>query len=215
MYPGYGITFLTEAMVNLNLIDTQGGGIKKMFQRQRSRFFPMPSYDLSKPERVAVTIGGRILDERYARLLMSRTDLDLETIILLDRVQNRQAISRSEHKRLKAAKLVEGRFPNPVVAAQIAATTNKKAKHIRDRGLNNQYYQDLIVELIRKRQPVKREDVDEKLLDKLPEVLNEKQKLNKIHNFLYDLSHRQRRIRNSGNRRFPQWVLLNEPLDKQ
>ena len=80
----YRNTFLAAAMVNLNMIDTQGGGIKRMFQKQRNRFFPMPDYDLSQPERVSVKIGGRILDEHYARLLMSQTDLDLETIILLD-----------------------------------------------------------------------------------------------------------------------------------
>jgi len=68
----YRNPFLAEAMVNLNMIDTQGGGIKKMFQRQRSRFFAMPDYDLSQTERVAVKLAGRILDERYARLLMSR-----------------------------------------------------------------------------------------------------------------------------------------------
>jgi ATP-dependent DNA helicase RecG len=207
----YRNPFLAEAMVNLNLIDTQGGGIKKMFQKQRSRFFPMPDYDLSHPERVAVKIAGRVLDERYARLLMSRTDLSLETIILLDRVQKRQPITKEEHKRLKMGELVEGRFPNPVVAAQIAAITGEKARHIRDRGFDNQYYQDLIVELIRKHQPVTREDIDEMLLDKLPEVLTKKQKLEKIHNLLMNLSRKERQIRNEGTRRYSKWV-LNERL---
>ena len=39
-------------MVSLNMIDTQGGGIKRMFQVRRRRFFPLPDYDLSQPERV-------------------------------------------------------------------------------------------------------------------------------------------------------------------
>ena len=134
----YRNTFLADAMVSLNMIDTQGGGIKKMFQKQRSRFFPMPDYDLTQPEKVEVKLAGRILDERYARLLMSRTDLGLEEIILLDRVQKRQTITKEEHKRLKSHKLVEGRFPNPVVAAEIAAATDGKARHIRDKGFNNQ-----------------------------------------------------------------------------
>lgn len=71
----YRNPFLAEAMVNLNMIDTQGGGIKRMFMKQRQRFFPMPDYDLSQPERVALTVRGRILDERYTRLLMAQTDL--------------------------------------------------------------------------------------------------------------------------------------------
>ncbi|MCY2987448.1 MAG: putative DNA binding domain-containing protein [Planctomycetota bacterium] len=205
----YRNPFLAEAMVNLNMIDTQGGGIKRMFQKQRSRFFPMPDYDLTQTDRVAVKIEGRILDERYTRLLMSRTDLDLETIILLDRLQKRQAITRDEHKRLRTARLVEGRFPNPVVAAQIAAVTGEKARHIRDRGFDNHYYQDLIVELIRKHQPVTREDIDAMLLNKLPEVLDEEQKHHKIHNLLMTLARRKRVIVNIGSRKKPQWVMAD------
>ena len=124
----YRNRFLAEAMVNLNMIDTQGGGIKRMFQAQRKRFFPLPDYDLSQPERVVLNLQGRILDERYTRLLMSRTDLDLSTIMLLDRVQKGQAISASDNKRLKAANLVEGRFPNLVVSAAIAAVTGQKGQ---------------------------------------------------------------------------------------
>ncbi len=51
----YRNPFLAEAMVNLNMIDTQGGGIKRMFEAQIRRFFPLPDYDLSSPDRVAVS----------------------------------------------------------------------------------------------------------------------------------------------------------------
>lgn len=208
----YRNPFLAEAMVNLNMIDTQGGGIKRMFQTQRRRFFPLPDYDLSNSERVVVEIPGRILDERYTRLLMANTELDLETIMLLDRVQKRQRIHPDEHRRLKAAKLVEGRYPNLIVATQVAAVTGEKAKHIRDGGLDNRYYRDLIIELIGKHQPVSREVINELLLDKLPEVLNQDQKMDKIHNLVSSLS--GTRIRNIGSRRTPKWVLIKEE-DKQ
>ena len=209
----YRNPFLAEAMVNLNLIDTQGGGIKKMFQKQRSRFFPMPDYDLSQPERVVLAITGRMLDEHYTRLLMARTDLDLETIIQLDRVQRRRPITRDEHRHLKRERLVEGRFPSVVVAAQIAAATGEKAKHIRDKGFDNQYYRDLILKIVSEHQPVSRDDINRLLFDKLPEVLTAEQKQWKIHNLLYDLSHRRMQICNTGSRRFPQWVLLTGPQE--
>ena len=204
----YRNPFLAEAMVNLNMIDTQGGGIKRMFQAQRRRFFPLPDYDLSQPERVAVGIRGRILDERYTRLLMTQTDLDLGMIMLLDKVQKRQAISADDSKRLRAAKLVEGRYPNLVVAAVVAAATGEKAKHIRDRGFDSQYYRDLIVALIRKHQPVSREDIDRLLLDKLPEVLTDEQKRSKIHNLISSLSGKV--IRNVGTRQASRWVLTKQ-----
>lgn len=202
----YRNPFLAEAMVNLNMIDTQGGGIKRMFQKQRQRFFPLPDYDLSQPERVMVTLRGRILDERYTRLLMAQTDLDLGTIILLDKVQKGQRISADEAKRLKVAKLVEGRYPNLIVAGRVAAVAGEKARHIRNRGFDSQYYRDLIVALVREHQPVSREDIDKLLLDKLPEVLTQEQKLSKIHNLLSSISGKA--IRNAGTRSASRWVLI-------
>jgi len=43
----YRNRFLADAMFNLNMIDTIGSGIKRMFEIQRNRFFPLPDYDLS------------------------------------------------------------------------------------------------------------------------------------------------------------------------
>ena len=202
----YRNPLLAEVMVNLNMIDTQGGGIKRMFQAQRRRFFPLPDYDLSEPERVKVELQGRILDERYTRLLMANTDLDLLTIMLLDKVQKRRSITQDEHRRLKAGKWVEGRYPNVVVAAKVAAAVGEKAKHIRDRGFESRYYRDLILELIKEHQPVTREDINRLLLDKLPEVLSDEQKLSRIHNLLSSMS--GTKIQNIGSRGASRWVII-------
>jgi len=201
----YRNPYLAEAMVSLNMIDTQGGGIKRMFQVQRRRFFPLPDYDLSQPERVMVTLRGRILDVRYTRLLMAQGELDLGTIMLLDKVQKGQRIAAADAKRLKAAKLVEGRYPNLMVAGSVAAVAGQKAQHIRNRGFDSQYYRDMIVALVREHQPVSREDIDKLLLDKLPEVLTHDQKLNRVHNLLRQLADTGR-IQNVGGRRWPKWV---------
>ena len=202
----YRNPYLAEAMVSLNMIDTQGGGIKRMFQTQRRRFFPMPDYDLTQPERVMVTLRGHILDVRYTRLLMAQGELDLGTIMLLDKVQKGQRIDADEAKRLKAARLVEGRYPNLLVAGSVAAATGDKAQHIRNRGFDNRYYRDLIVDLVREHQPVLREDIDKLLLDKLPEVLSAEQKASKVHNLLTSLS--GKRIQNVGTRQASKWVLM-------
>ncbi len=204
----YRNPYLAEAMVSLNMIDTQGGGIKRMFQAQRRRFFPLPDYDLTRPERVMVTLRGRILDVRYTRLLMAQGELDLGTIMLLDKVQKGLRIDADEAKRLKAAKLVEGRYPNLLVAGSVAAATGDKARHIRNRGFDNRYYRDLIVDLVREHQPVSREDIDKLLMDKLPEVLSESQKVSKVHNLITALSGKA--IKNVGTRQASQWVLIAE-----
>ncbi len=131
----YRNPFLAEAMVNLNMIDTQGGGIKRMYLTQARRFFPLPDYDLSDPTRVCVTIRGEILDEHYTRLLMDRTDLDLEKVILLDKIQKRVRVSQEDHRLLKRFGLVEGRYPNLHVASMVARLTDQEAMHIRVKGL--------------------------------------------------------------------------------
>ena len=201
----YRNPFLADAMVELNLIDTQGGGIKRMFETQRRRSFPLPDYDLSEAGHVSVTLSGRILDERYTRLLMERIDLDLGQVMLLDRVQKRRRIDRDEHRRLKTAGLVEGRYPNPIVAAAVARVTGEPGRHIRERGFDKQYYLDLILALVREHGPVRRSDVEEVLLTKLPDRLTAEQKQRRIHNLLQEMR-RSGAIVNQGTRARPEWV---------
>lgn len=203
----YRNPFLADAMVELNLIDTQGGGIKRMFETQRRRWFPLPDYDLSEPDQVAVSLSGRILDERYTRLLMERTDLDLGQVMLLDRVQKGQRIDRDEHRRLKSSCLVEGRYPNVIVASAVARAAGEAGRHIRERGFDKRYYLDLILALVREHQPVDRKDVDQLLLTKLPDRLSQEQKLRKVHNLLQELR-RSGLIDNRGSRSKPQWVAI-------
>jgi ATP-dependent DNA helicase RecG len=208
----YRNSFLADAMVELNLIDTRGGGIKRMFETQRRRSFPLPDYDLTKPGHVAVSISGRILDESYTRLLMNRTDLSLAQVMLLDRVQKRQHIVRDEHRRLKAAGLVEGRYPNLMVAGAVAKATGETGRYIRERGFDKQYYLDLILALAREHGPVRRKDVDDALLSKLPDRLTSEQKRRKVHNLLQELR-RSGSIVNRGTRSRPEWVFLEAPRD--
>jgi ATP-dependent DNA helicase RecG len=208
----YRNPFLADAMVELNLIDTQGGGIKRMFETQRRRSFPLPDYDLTEPSLVTVSLSGRILDERYTRLLMERTDLDLGQVMLLDRVQKRQRIGPDDHRRLKAAGLVEGRYPSLIVAGAVAKATGETGRHIRERGFDKQYYLDLILALVREHGPVGRKDVDEALVSKLPDRLSAEQKRRKVHNLLQGLR-RSGSIVNQGTRSHPKWVLAEALRD--
>lgn len=126
--------------------------------------------------------------------------------MLLDKVQKGQRIAAEDAKRLKTAKLLEGRYPNLLVAGSVAAVAGQKAQHIRNRGFDSQYYRDMIVALVREHQPVSRQDIDTLLLVKLPEVLTEEQKVNRIHNLLRQLAEAGQ-IQNVGGRRWPKWVL--------
>ncbi|OGR03581.1 MAG: transcriptional regulator, partial [Deltaproteobacteria bacterium RIFOXYA12_FULL_61_11] len=203
----YRNPFLADAMVELNLIDTQGGGIKRMFETQRRRSFPLPDYDLSDPREVSVWVTGRILDERYTRLLMERIDLDLAQVVLLDQVQKRLRIGQVEHRRLKSDGLVEGRYPNLIVAAAIAKATGEAGRHIRERGLDKQYYLNLILALVGEHEPVTREEIDQAVIPKLPDRLTQEQKQRKVNNLLQELR-RSGKIKNRGPRAKPMWMVV-------
>lgn len=212
----YRNPFLASAMVNLNMIDTIGSGIKRMFQMQRKRNFPLPDYDLTNPARVVVRIQGKVLDENYTRLLIEHTDLDLVTVILLDKVQKRGNISKDEHKFLKSKKLVEGRYPNLFVSSKIASVTDEKSKYIKYRGLDEAHYQELVVSFIKQYGQASRKDIDNLLMDKLPDVLSDKQKFNKINRLLSStMAKKLKLIKNIGSRRSSVWVLTAEHRDDQ
>ena len=204
----YRNKFLATAMFNLKMVDTAGGGIRKMFNYQRARFFPMPEYDLSK-QRVKVTIIGKVLDLDFARLLAKKQDLDLDDIIALDKVQKKKALSVSESKRLKGKGLIEGRKPNYHISFDVAEKANMQADYIKTRGLKDDHFKQLLLEYLDKCKYVTKEDIDKLLLDILPGVLDESQRKNKIRNLIYAMSKKDKTIINKGTNRYPKWVRVS------
>lgn len=184
----YRNRFLVDAMVNLNMIDTIGSGIRKMFIIQKNRFFPLPEYNLAN-NRVEVSITGKVLDMAYARKLAEFPGLSLEDIMLLDRVQKQKPLSDEQAKYLKGKNLIEGRKPNYHISAQLAEHSGGRAEYILHRAFDDQHYKQLIIEYLEKFGTAKRVDINRLLLDKLPDVLDAKQKDNKIKNLLQALKH--------------------------
>ncbi len=189
----YRNRFLAEAMVNLNMIDTIGSGIKRMFTQQRQRNFPMPDYDLSEPGKVKVRIIGKIMDERYTRVLMQRTDLGLWEVIALDKVQKGNRLTENEFRLLKARRLIEGRRPNLFVSAEVAAATETKADYIRKRAFDKQHYKKMVEDYLRRFRIATRPEIDKLLMKKLSEALTDEQKRNVITNLLQEMR-RERNI---------------------
>ena len=48
-------------------------------------------------------------------------------------------------------------------------------------------------------------DIDNLILDILPEILDEKRKLNKVRNLIYAMSKKDKTIVNKGTTRYPKW----------
>lgn len=202
----YPNRFLVNAMVNLNMIDTIGSGIPRAFTRQRQRNFPMPTYDLSQPDRVEVCIPGQVLDPNYTRMLSANPDLDLLDVITLDKVQKALPISEFEARNLRAKKLVEGRRPNLHVSAKIARVTDTVADYLKKRGIDKEYCRRMIVEFLGNQPEASRQEIDGLLAAKLSDALDETQKKNFITNLLQEMR-RDGTLVVEGTTRWAKWRL--------
>lgn len=179
----YRNTFLVNAMMQLNLIDTIGSGIRRMFLKQREKFFPMPDYNLEN-NRVLVKITGKVISLDYARKLAELPELSLNNIIALDQVQKNQPIRDLDASELRKKGLLEGRKPNYCISADVAQHTDQQAEYLEMRGLDEKHYQELILEYLRTFKQAKRSDLEKLLNSKLPQVLDDDKKVNRIRNLL-------------------------------
>ena len=179
----YRNKMLANAMVELGMVDTIGSGIKRMFDKQRERLFPMPDYDFSE-NRVKVTVVGKVLDVDYARLLTRDKTLSLLDIEMLSRIQMHRPLSKEEIDYLRKRKLVEGRKNALYFAKSVAGATGQKAEYTRNKGFDDEYYRDLIMKALEQHERMSRPEINALLMNKLPEALTEKQKLSKIGHLL-------------------------------
>jgi ATP-dependent DNA helicase RecG len=202
----YRNRFLATAMFNLKMVDTAGGGIRKLFLFQKNRFFPLPDYDISN-NRVKLTLTGKVLNTDYARSLAINGDLTLLEIMALDKVQKRQILGDSEEKILKAKSLIEGRKPNFYIAQPLAQKTGQKASYSKNKAFDKQYYIDLICKAVREHGSLTRKDIDELLWNKLPDWMDDKQRRNKVTNLITECR-QNGKIVNYGSDSMPKWVLL-------
>lgn len=200
----YRNKFLADIMVNVNMIDTIGSGIKKMFISQKNKFFPLPEYDLSE-NKVKLIIIGKVLDIKYARKLAQIPNLDLKTIIALDKVQKRKPLTIAESKELRRKDLIEGRAPNVYISSRVAFKTDEKSEYIKMRGFKDDHYKKMILEYLEKYEIASKEDIEKLILELLPKILDSQQKKNKVRNIVYAMSKKDKTIVNKGTNRYPKW----------
>ncbi len=204
--PYYRNVFLCNAMVNLYMIDTNSMGIPMVYQIQRDKCFPLPTYDLNTLNRVRVIVYGKILDKNYTQLLHSNGELDIQTVFLLDKVQKGQTISKESFKRLKRQGLVEGRYPNLFVSFKVADSVGQKADYIRNKGLEDDICKQLIVKALEAMGEAGKQELVELLEKALPDVLSEEQKSKKVSNLLQAMK-KEGTISVRGTNRYAKWYI--------
>lgn len=185
----YRNRFLVEAMRNVNMIEIEGGGIKKMFKNQRVRFFPLPEYRLTS-DRVKVEIVGRVIDETFARILISNSGLSLPEVILLDKVQKKKLLEKKEVSFLRRLGLIEGRFPSVYLSFKVVEPTQDKqlkAQYIKNKSFDDKHFKEMLVEYLKKYKEGSKADLMGLLSDKLSDTLSAEQKVKKVSNLLFAL----------------------------
>jgi ATP-dependent DNA helicase RecG len=205
--PYYRNQLLAETMMKFNMIDTVQMGIQKVFRIQKERYFPLPDYDLSEPQKVAVKVYGKVLDENYSRVLFDHPEFDLETVFLIDKVQKRIPLEKEQLKRLRALGVVEGKAPYVYISAHVAEIIDDKAQYIKNKGFDDDYYKQMVIEYLTRFESGKKKDFMELLLSKLPDVLSEKQKEYKVQYLLKSLKNSGIIRLDSNNSRTASWVL--------
>jgi ATP-dependent DNA helicase RecG len=179
----YRNPYLVQAMVNLNMIDTIGSGIKRMFIAQKNRYFPLPDYDFSE-KKVKVVITGKIIDNDYSFILAQNANLDLDDIIVLDKIQKKNPITKQQASNLKAKGLVEGRYPAIHISAKVAQATGQTVGYMQDRGIDGDFIRKSIEDYLKKFHKGEREIFEGILLNKISDSLTIKQKKDRIKNML-------------------------------
>lgn len=195
--PYYRNQFLANAMVNLNMIDTVGSGIRRVYDIQKKKFFPMPDYDLSENNRVKVTLYGKVINETYSKILFEKTNLDICEVMLLDRVQKGFEITREQSNHLKKENLIEGRYPNIYISSDIAKITGNKEEYVYNSGLENEFYMEIIIKYLNEYGSASRKEIVSLLNDKLPKSLDNKNKVNRVR-YLLDILKKNGKIYNDA-----------------
>ena len=194
-------------MVNLYMIDSNSMGIPMIYQIQRDKCFPLPTYDLDTVNRVKVTVYGRILDKNYTQLLYSENNLNMKTVFLLDKVQKKEVISKDNFNNLKKQGLVEGRYPNIFVSFKIADMVGQTAEYIRNKGLDDDICKQLIIKALKSMGEASKSELMQVLEKALPEVLNDEQKSKKVSNLLQSMK-KEEIIIAVGKNKYAKWRLL-------
>ena len=182
---------LCNAMVNFNMIDIVGRGIRKIFNQQWERRFPMPDYEIDAAKKeVAVRLYGNAINEKYTKLLKDNKDLSLEDCILLDAVQKGHRLSESDAKNLLERGLVEGEYPDLTISLSIARQTKQLPEYTKVKGLERDKIKQMALQYIQNagEEGTKKNSLLDYLKDVLPQRNSQEKNLRLLGNILSEMN---------------------------
>ena len=105
--------------------------------------------------------------------------------------------------------LVEGRVNNLYLSAGVAQSISEEDQYIKNKGFDDQYYRDMIIDYLHKFGKAQRKDIRKLLWDKLPDVLSDSQKERKILTLLTALKRAEKITTDSDNKQTSHWILID------
>lgn len=182
---------LCRAMVDFNMIDTVSRGIKKMFNEQWRRHFPMPDYEIdTKNRKVSVRIYGNEINEQYTNLLKTNKSLTLWDCISLDAIQKGRNIHEDIAQNLLNRGLIEGDAPNYTISLGIAKATRQLQDYTKQKGLDKEKIKQMVLQYLKNAgsEGAKRDSIYEYVKDVLPQAKTREQQLRLLGDVLNALS---------------------------
>lgn len=182
---------LCKAMVDFNMIDTVSRGIKKMFNEQWRRHFPMPDYEIdAAKKKVVVRIYGNEINKRYTDLLKTDNTLSLWDCISLDAVQKGRFIHEDVAKDLLNRGLIEGDAPNYTISLGVAKATRQLQGYTKQKGLDKDKIKQMVLQYLKNAgsDGAKRDGIYEYIKDVMPQAKTREQQLRILGDILNALS---------------------------
>lgn len=99
---------------------------------------------------------------------------------------------------------------NIFLSASVSETIGEQSQYVKNKAFNDQYYRDLIVKYLEQYGSAKKRDVRELLWDKLPEVMDDKQKESKVKNLLAQMRRMGIITTDSENQQKSSWILVKD-----
>lgn len=192
-------------MVDFNMIDTVSRGIKKMFNEQWRRHFPMPDYEIDQiKKKVVVRIYGNEINKRYTDLLKTNDTLSLWDCISLDAVQKGRTIHEDVAQDLLRRGLINGEPPHYSISLSVAKDTHQLPSYTKTKGLDKEKLRQMVLQYLSNagEEGAKRDSIYEYLKDVLPQNKTEEQKLRYVGRLLVEMNEE-----NSIDRIGLRWIL--------
>lgn len=145
---------MSEFFLHLNLMEKERGWLQKAYLAQLRKWTTIRLY--KRENRVDFVVSWRIENEDFAKLVLRRTDIELDDLLLLDKIASWKNtisidIKKEEAENLKKNKYIEIRWTRTqkcYISAELSSKIWKTWSYIRSKWVKTQHKYDLVLQHI-------------------------------------------------------------------